>query len=69
MIKKDIPPILKGSGEKPTIHCPHCFVQISHVEVVEERHGTMNIGGRLNTISMRRITGFQDIFVRNARKR
>jgi hypothetical protein len=44
MVKKDIPPILKGSGEKPTIDCLHCFAQISHVEVVEGRHGVMNIG-------------------------
>lgn len=47
MVKKDLPPILKRSGEKPTIHCPHCFAQISHVEVAEERHGTMNIGGEI----------------------
>jgi hypothetical protein len=47
MVKKDILPILKGSGEKPTIDCLHCFAQISHVEVVEERHGTMDIGGEI----------------------
>jgi hypothetical protein len=47
MVEKDLPTILKGSDEKPTIHCPHCFAQISHVDVVEERHGTMNIGGEI----------------------
>jgi hypothetical protein len=35
------------ANEKPTIHCPHCFAQISHAEVVEERQGTMNIGGEI----------------------
>jgi hypothetical protein len=44
MVEKDLPPILKGSGEKPTIDCPHCFAQI---KVVEERHGTMDIGGEI----------------------
>jgi len=39
MVKKDLPPILKMPDEKPPINCPHCFSQISHVEVVEERHG------------------------------
>lgn len=47
MFKKDLPPILKGSVEKPTIHCPHCFAHISHVEIIEERHGTMDIGGEI----------------------
>jgi len=47
MVKKNLPIILKGSGEKPTIDCPHCFAHISHVEVVEERHGVMNIGGEI----------------------
>jgi hypothetical protein len=47
MVKKNLPPIPKGSGDKPTIYCPHCFAQISHVEVVEERHGVMNIGGEI----------------------
>jgi len=47
MVKKNLPIILKGSGEKPTIDCPHCFAQISHVEVTEERHGVMNIGGEI----------------------
>jgi len=44
MVELDMPPVIKGSGEKPTIDCPHCFTQISHIEVLEERHGTMNIG-------------------------
>lgn len=35
------------AGEKPTIDCPHCFAYISHVEVIEERHGVMNIGGEI----------------------
>ncbi len=30
--------------EKPTINCPCCSAQINHVEVIEERHGVMNIG-------------------------
>ncbi len=47
MVKKDIPPILKGSGGKPTIDCPHCFAQISHVEITEEQLGVMNIGGEI----------------------
>lgn len=47
MVKKDIPLIFKGLGEKPTIDCPHYFTQISHVEIVEERHGTMDIGGEI----------------------
>jgi hypothetical protein len=47
MVKKDLPPIIKGSGEKPTIHCSHCFAQISHVEIAEERHSTMIIGGEI----------------------
>jgi|GEM_PF-1263741 len=47
MVKKDPPPILKVIGERPTIDCPHCFAQISHVEVTEERHGVMNIGGEI----------------------
>ena len=47
MAKKDLPPILKESGEKPTIDCPHCFAHISHVEVIEERHGVMRIGGEI----------------------
>ncbi len=47
MVNKDVPPIIKGSGEKATIDCPHCFAQISHVEVMEERHGVMNIGGEI----------------------
>ncbi|MGB8218665.1 MAG: hypothetical protein WCE94_15310 [Candidatus Methanoperedens sp.] len=34
----------KVADEKPTIDCPHCFAQISHVEVTEERHGVMDIG-------------------------
>ncbi|MFZ2411568.1 MAG: hypothetical protein WAW23_08365 [Candidatus Methanoperedens sp.] len=37
----------KKITEKPTIDCPHCFAQISHVEVVEERHGTMDIDGEI----------------------
>lgn len=44
MVKKDLLPFLKESGEKPIVDCPHCFAQISHVEVVEERHCTMDIG-------------------------
>ncbi len=32
---------------KLIIHCPHCFAHISHVEVTEERHGVMNIGGEI----------------------
>jgi hypothetical protein len=47
MVKKDLPSILKGSGEKPTIECPHCHAHISHVEVIEDRHGTMDIGGEI----------------------
>ena len=47
MVEKDLTPILKGSVEKPTIHCPHCFAHISHVEIIEERHGTMDIGGEI----------------------
>ncbi len=34
----------KAADEKPTIVCPHCFAQISHVEVTEEKHGVLNIG-------------------------
>jgi len=49
MVKKDLQPILKESGEKPTIDCPHCFAHIRHVEVVEERHGIMNIGGEIES--------------------
>jgi len=47
MVKKNLPIILTGSGEKPTIDCPHCFAHICHVEVVEERHGVMNICGEI----------------------
>lgn len=35
------------ANEKPTILRPHCFAQISHVEVTKERRGTMNIGGEI----------------------
>lgn len=37
----------KKITEKPTIACPHCFAQIDHVEVTEERHGTMDIGAEI----------------------
>ncbi len=40
----------KDKGEESntlTIDCQHCFAQISHVEVTEERHGVMNIGGEI----------------------
>ncbi len=37
----------KVATEKPTIDCPHCFAQINHVEVIEERHGVMNLGGEI----------------------
>jgi len=47
MVKKNLPIILKGAGKKSTIDCPHCFAHISHVEVMEERHGVMNIGGEI----------------------
>jgi hypothetical protein len=35
------------AAKKPTIECPLCFVRINYVEVLEERHGTMDIGGEI----------------------
>jgi len=35
-----------GNG-KPTIDCPHCSAKIDHVEVVQEQHGFMDIGGEI----------------------
>lgn len=69
MVKKDLPSIPKRSGEKPTIHCPHCFAQISYVEVVEERHSTMNIGEEIEYDFNSDNNGVHDTFVRNARKK
>lgn len=40
----------KDKGEESrtlTIDCPNCFVQIGHVEVTEEKHGVMDIGGEI----------------------
>lgn len=34
----------KGATKGKTIGCPHCSAKISFVEVIEEKHGVMNIG-------------------------
>lgn len=69
MVKKDLLPIPKKSGEKPAIHCPHYFVHISHVEVAEERHGGMKIGGEIEYDLNSNNNGLHDTFARNAKKR
>ncbi|MBU4223086.1 MAG: hypothetical protein KKA10_15960 [Euryarchaeota archaeon] len=66
MVKKDLTPILKGSGEKPTIDCLHCFAQISHRN---SGRAAWCHEHRLNTISTRITTGLHDTSARNARKR
>ena len=35
------------ADEKPTINCPQCSAQIDHVEVLQEHHGFMDIGGEI----------------------
>ncbi len=35
------------ANEKPTIICPHCSAEIDNVEVVQEQHGFMDIGGEI----------------------
>lgn len=35
------------TAKKPTIECQFCFARIDYVEVIEERHGIMSIGGEI----------------------
>ncbi len=47
MVKRKTSLLLKKGSAKPTVNCPHCSAEIDHVDVVQEQHGSMDIGGEI----------------------